>query len=224
MKLVKSEAAAIIEPETAAAAAVIWLHGLGADGFDFVPIVPELKLPTTLAVRFLFPHAASRPVTLNGGMKMRAWYDLAGLTRSDGQDEGGIRASAKLIDQLIDGQVSAGVPRGRIALAGFSQGGAIALHAGLRQVEALAGIMALSTYVPLEASVQGELTSAGRRTPVLMCHGRQDQVLAVDMGAHSRDLLRSLGVAVEWHEYSMGHAVCPEEIGVISAWLRSRLS
>jgi phospholipase/carboxylesterase len=224
MEVIESESAVVVEPGTPPIAAVIWLHGLGADGYDFVPIVPELKLPPKLSTRFVFPHAAPRPVTLNGGMRMRAWYDIRGLDRNAVHDEPGIRAAATLIDGLIDVQVTAGVPRRRIVLAGFSQGGAIALHAGLRQREALAGIMALSTYLPLEATAAGELTAAGRATPVLMCHGSHDPVLALEMGAHSRELLRALGVSVDWHEYPMAHAVCPAEIQDIAAWLRQRLA
>lgn len=224
MDVIESESAVVVEPGTPPTAAVIWLHGLGADGYDFVPIVPELKLPPKLSTRFVFPHAAPRPVTLNGGMRMRAWYDIRGLDRNAVHDEPGIRAAATLIDSLIDVQVTAGVPRRRIVLAGFSQGGAIALHAGLRQREALAGIMALSTYFPLEATAAGELTAAGRATPVLMCHGSHDPVLALEMGAHSRELLRALGVSVDWHEYPMAHAVCPAEIQDIAAWLRQRLA
>ena len=224
MNVIESASAVVVEPEIAATAAVLWLHGLGADGYDFLPIVPELMLPPTLSTRFVFPHAASRPVTLNGGMRMRAWYDILGLDRNAVHDEPGIRAAAALIEGLIDEQVSAGVPRGCIVLAGFSQGGAIALHVGLRQREALAGIMALSTYLPLEATAARELTAAGRATPVLMCHGSHDPVLALQMGTHSRDLLRALGVSVAWHEYPMAHAVCPAEIKDISVWLRSRLA
>ena len=224
MNVIESESAVVVEPGTPATTTVIWLHGLGADGYDFLPIVPELKLPPTLSTRFVFPHAASRPVTLNGGMRMRAWYDILGLDRNAVHDEPGIRAAAALIQGLIDEQVSAGVPRGRIVLAGFSQGGAIALHVGLRQREALAGIMALSTYLPLEATAARELTAAGRATSVLMCHGSHDPVLALQMGTHSRDLLRALGVSVAWHEYPMAHAVCPAEIKDISVWLRSRLA
>jgi phospholipase/carboxylesterase len=224
MDVIESESAVVVEPGTPATAAVIWLHGLGADGYDFVPIVPELKLPPKLSTRFVFPHAAPRPVTLNGGMRMRAWYDIRGLDRNAVHDEPGIRAAAALIDGLIDAQVTAGVPRRRIVLAGFSQGGAIALHLGLRQREALAGIMALSTYLPLEASAASELTAAGRATPVLMCHGSHDPVLAMEMGTHSRELLRALGVSVDWHEYPMAHAVCPAEIQDIAAWLRLRLA
>jgi phospholipase/carboxylesterase len=224
MDVIETESAVVVEPGAPATAAVIWLHGLGADGYDFVPIVPELKLPPKLSTRFVFPHAAPRPVTLNGGMRMRAWYDIRGLDRNAVHDVPGIRAAAALIDGLIDAQVTAGVPRRRIVLAGFSQGGAIALHLGLRQREALAGIMALSTYLPLEATAASELTAAGRATPVLMCHGSHDPVLAMEMGTHSRELLRALGVSVDWHEYPMAHAVCPAEIQDIAAWLRLRLA
>ena len=223
MKVVESESTVVVEPGALATAAVIWLHGLGADGYDFLPIVQELELPPTVSTRFVFPHAAPRPVTLNGGMLMRAWYDIRGLDRNAVHDEPGIRTAAALVDGLIEAQVTAGVPRGRIVLAGFSQGGAIALHAGLRQSEALAGIMALSTYLPLELTVRCELTAAGRATSVLMCHGSHDPVLALEMGTHSRDLLRALGVIVDWHEYPMAHAVCPAEIKYISVWLRARL-
>jgi phospholipase/carboxylesterase len=223
MKIVETSAAVVLEPAAAATAAVIWLHGLGADGHDFVPIVPELGLAPTLSVRFIFPHAAQRPVTLNGGMRMRAWFDLLGLNRTDAQDEAGIRASALQIDALIEAQVTAGVARERIVIAGFSQGGALALHAGLRQQERVAGLMILSGYLPLEKTLTAELTPAGRATPVLMCHGRQDPVLSLTMGTHSRDLLQALGVAVEWHDYPMAHEVSRPEIHDISVWLAARL-
>jgi phospholipase/carboxylesterase len=224
VRVAESADAVTLEPARSAAAAVIWLHGLGADGHDFVPIVPELGLPPTLAVRFIFPHAAQRPVTLNGGMRMRAWFDLLGLNRTDAQDEAGIRASALQINALIDAQVAAGVMRSRIVIAGFSQGGALALHVGLRQREALAGLMILSAYLPLEKTFAAELTPAGRATPVLMCHGRHDAVLSLSMGSYSRDLLQALGVAVQWHDYPMAHEVSRAEISDISAWLAQRLS
>jgi phospholipase/carboxylesterase len=224
MKVIESAAAVGVEPEAAATDAVIWLHGLGADGYDFLPIVPQLDLPATRSVRFVFPHAPVRPVTLNGGAPMRAWYDLLGLDRGTAQDERGLRASATLVGALIDAQVAAGVARQRIVLAGFSQGGALALHVGLRQSDALAGIMALSAYLPLEAQLPRELTPAGRGTALLMCHGSRDPVLAPDLGIHARDLLRSLGVTVDWHEYPMGHEVCPAEVRDIAGWLRARLA
>jgi phospholipase/carboxylesterase len=224
MNVLETKSAVVVEPGAPASAAVIWLHGLGADGHDFVPLVPELRLPPRLSVRFVFPHAPVRPVTLNGGMQMRAWYDLLGLDRSAAQDEPGINAASAIIDQLIEAQVAAGIARSHIVLAGFSQGGVMALHAGLRQREALAGILALSCYLALERQTGQALTPAGRVTPVFMCHGLHDQVLSCDMGAHSRDLLRALGVKVQWREYSMAHAVCPEEIRDISAWLCERLA
>jgi phospholipase/carboxylesterase len=224
MKVVESEAEVVVEPQAPASAAVIWLHGLGADGHDFLPIVPELKLPPTVAVRFVFPHAEMRPVTVNGGSTMRAWYDIVGFNRMDAQDEVGIRASAARIDALIEVQVAGGVPYGKIVLAGFSQGGAMAVHVGLRRRAALAGVMALSTYLPLEAKLAAESTPAGRSTPILMCHGRQDPVVILERGVHSRNALRSLGVLVDWHEYGMGHEVCAEEISDISRWLGVRLA
>lgn len=224
MKTIESATEVRAEPEVAANAAVVWLHGLGADGHDFVPIVPELRLPESASVRFVFPHADVRPVTINNGMRMRAWYDILGFNRMDAQDEAGIRASAARVDALIDAQVAAGIPPGRIVLAGFSQGGAIALHAGLRRREALAGVMALSTYLPLEATVAAEATPAGRATPVLMCHGRQDPVVVPERGAQGRDALRRLGVLVDWHDYPMAHEVCQAEIDEISRWLGLRLA
>jgi phospholipase/carboxylesterase len=224
MKVVESATEVLLEPEAPANAAIIWLHGLGADGHDFVPIAPELGLPGSAPVRFVFPHADVRPVTVNGGMRMRAWYDILGFNRMDAQDDAGIRASAARVDALIDTQVVAGIPSGRIVLAGFSQGGAIALHAGLRRREALAGVMALSTYLPLEATVAAEATPAGRATPILMCHGRQDPVVVPDRGARGRDALRRLGVLVDWHDYPMAHEVCQAEIDDISRWLGVRLA
>ena len=224
MKVIESAGAVTVEPERRASAAVIWLHGLGADGYDFVPVVPQLGLPSDLSVRFVFPHAPVRPVTLNGGAPMRAWYDLLGLDRSAQQDEAGLGASAKLVNALIDTQVAAGVARDSIVIAGFSQGGALALHVGLRQRNALAGIMALSTYLPLEAQLPGELTVAGRTTPVLMTHGKHDPVLAFELGRQAHQLLVGLGVTVAWHEYPMGHEVCAAEIQDISGWLGARLA
>jgi phospholipase/carboxylesterase len=223
MRITENQTVVALEPEHAATAAVIWLHGLGADGHDFVPIVPELHLPSALSVRFLFPHAEQRPVTLNGGMRMRAWFDLLGLSRTDAQDEAGIRKSAARINGLIEEQVGAGIPRSSIVLAGFSQGGALALQTGLRQLAPLAGLMVLSGYLPLEKTVASELTPAGRGLPILMCHGRQDPVLTLSMGTRSRELLQNLGVSIEWHDYPMAHEVCRQEIGDISAWLSARL-
>lgn len=219
-RLEESADAVVLAPATRAAASVIWLHGLGADGHDFVPIVPELGLP---AVRFVFPHAPVRPVTLNMGMPMRAWYDIKTLTAEGRADEEGIRASVALIGRYVAAERAAGIPSERIVLAGFSQGGAVALHAGLRHAEPLAGIMGLSTYLPLQATLAGELAEANRATPILMCHGIYDPVLPVQLGIMARGWLRELGYAVEWHEYPMQHQVCLPEIQVIAAFLRCRV-
>ncbi len=183
-------------------------------------IVPELGLPDTISARFIFPHAPVRPVTLNGGMPMRAWYDIISLTRGERQDEAGIRASAATLRGCVDAQIATGIPATRIVIAGFSQGGAIALHAAARLTTPLAGVMALSTYLPLERTVPVEMTAAGRATPILMCHGQFDNVLALSLGSHSRDGLRGSGFTVEWHDYPMQHAVCPAEIDDIGAFLR----
>jgi phospholipase/carboxylesterase len=223
-RLEESADAVVLAPATEAAAAVIWLHGLGADGHDFVPIVPELKLPESPAIRFVFPHAPVRPVTLNMGMRMRAWYDIRTLTADGRADEEGIRASTALLVRYIQRERDAGIASQKIVVAGFSQGGAIALHAGLRHPEPLAGILALSTYLPLQAALAGELADANRATPILMCHGLYDPVLPAQLGAMAREWLRVQGYAVEWHEYAMQHQVCLPEIQDIAAWLRTRLA
>jgi phospholipase/carboxylesterase len=201
-----------------ATGAVIWLHGLGADGYDFVPIVPELRLPEDCAPRFIFPHAPVRPVTINNGMRMRAWYDILGFSQGAAEDAAGIQASASIADRYIAREREAGIPASRIVLAGFSQGGAIALYAGLRQAEPLAGILALSTYLPLRATLQ-EAPGGCRGVPILMCHGRSDPVLPMALGETSRDLLAAHGCRVEWKEYPMQHQVCAAEIADISSWL-----
>ena len=202
-----------IETGTNPQAAVIWLHGLGADGHDFEPIVPELELEKP--VRFVFPHAPIRPVTINNGMRMRAWYDIYQFGGGR-EDEAGLRASQKLVEELIRAQ---GMPANKIVLAGFSQGGAIVLQAGLRQAERLAGIMALSCYLPIAASVAAERSEANKDVPIFMAHGRYDDVIPVQRAQQSREFLEKLGYAVDWHEYPMPHSVCPQEIGDISAFL-----
>jgi phospholipase/carboxylesterase len=221
MNLRESETEVVLEPSAPAGAAVIWLHGLGADGHDFVPIVPELRLPADLAVRFVFPHAPVRPVAINNGMEMRAWYDIAPDMRR--QDAAGIAESAKAVQGYLDREVAAGIPAERIVLAGFSQGGAIALNVGVRQPRKLAGLLALSTYLPLPEAYAREANPARKDTPILMCHGTMDGVLPLQLGTWSRDVLRESGFEVAWHEYPMAHQVCAEEIGVISAWLQARL-
>ncbi|MCX7159775.1 MAG: dienelactone hydrolase family protein [Proteobacteria bacterium] len=202
----------------APSASVIWMHGLGADGHDFEPIVPELGLPGTLQVRFIFPNAPVRPVTLNMGMAMRAWYDIIeiGGGREDGE---GLRASQAAIEQLIAAEVARGIPASRIVLAGFSQGGAIAFQTGLRHPQRLAGIMALSTYLPLAGTVEDERSAANRDLPVFMAHGSVDPVISISRAQQSRKMLEALGYPLEWHEYPMPHSVCPQEIADISDWL-----
>ena len=201
-------------------AAVIWLHGLGADGYDFEPIVPELGLAATPAVRFVFPHAPMRPVTINGGVVMRAWYDILSLEGVRREDDAGVRASQASVEALIAREASRGIPAERVVLAGFSQGGAIALQTGLRHADRLAGIMALSTYLPLAASLAAEASAANRDVPIFMAHGRDDGLIPIERAMISRDVLRKAGYAVEWHDYAMEHAVCREEIDDIAAWLR----
>ncbi len=222
-RIQESADAVVLAPATPASASVIWLHGLGADGHDFVPIVPELKLPAAPGVRFVFPHARVRPVTLNMGMRMRAWYDIKTLTAEGRADEEGIRESVAVLEQFIAAERAAGIASSRIVIAGFSQGAAVALHGALRQAEPLAGILALSCYLPLQAQLAGELAEANRSTPILMCHGQQDPVLPLALGVMACNWLRSNGYRVEWKEYPMQHQVCLPEIQDIAAWLRARL-
>jgi phospholipase/carboxylesterase len=204
-------------------AAVIWLHGLGADGHDFEPIVPELGLAATPAVRFVFPHAPMRAVTINGGAVMRAWYDIVSLEGVRREDDAGVRASQASVEALIARETSRGIPAGRLVLAGFSQGGAIALQTGLRQAERLAGVMALSTYLPLASTLVAEGSAANRDVPIFMAHGRHDGLIPIERAMISREALRKAGYNVEWHDYAMEHAVCREEIDHIAAWLRAVL-
>ncbi|HSM99246.1 MAG TPA: carboxylesterase [Gallionella sp.] len=200
---------------------IIWLHGLGADSGDFVPVADELELP--VAVRYIFPDAPMRPVTINGGLVMRAWYDIASPSMAAQQDAAGIRASQSLVEGLIAQEASRGVAPGNIFLAGFSQGGAIALHTALRQAVPLGGVLALSAYLPLAESAVREVLSDTRATPIFMAHGRSDPVIPYALGAGSRDALLGLGHVVEWHEYAMQHSVCEEELRDIEAWLTKRL-
>jgi phospholipase/carboxylesterase len=205
------------------AGTVIWMHGLGADGWDFVPIVRELLLPENLALRFIFPHAPVRPVTINNGMQMRAWYDIAMSDIARLPDERGIRESQAAIEQLIAREASRGVASQRVVLAGFSQGGAIALQAGLRLASPLAGIVALSTYLTLEDSLDAEGSAANRATPILMGHGTQDPVVPLQLAERSRDALKRRGYAVEWESWPMPHSVCQEEVELIGAFFARTL-
>ncbi len=210
-----------VEHETAADPrySVIWLHGLGADGHDFAPIVPELVAADWPALRFVFPHAPVRPVTVNGGMPMRAWYDIVGFDPMARQDEAGIRASMTAVEALIARENARGVPDERIVLAGFSQGGAIALFAGLRHAKRLAGIVALSTYLPIADTLAAERSAANADVPIFQAHGTFDPVVIPPRGSDSRDLLQRLGYRVDWRSYPMAHAVCAEEIADLRVWL-----
>jgi len=196
-------------------ASVLWLHGLGADGHDFEPIVPQLALPKP--VRFVFPHAPIRPVTINQGMRMRAWYDIFQFGGGP-EDEAGVRASQKLLEDMMGKEKT-----GKIFLAGFSQGGAIVLQTALRQKTPLAGVLALSTYLPLAAKLAGEITAQSRQTPVFMAHGLYDDIIPISRAKLSREALEQHGCKVEWREYPMPHSVCPQEIADISAFLAKNL-
>jgi phospholipase/carboxylesterase len=201
-------------------ASVIWLHGLGADGHDFEPIVPELVGPSDPPLRFVFPHAPVRPVTLNNGYPMRAWYDIGGIDRHARQDESGIRASAEAVRALIRRENERGIATERIVLAGFSQGGAMAIFTGTRHPERFAGIIGLSCYAVLADSFEAERTAANQATLILLAHGTYDPMIDISLGEDARRLLESAGYPVEWHTYPMPHAVCPEEIADVRAWLR----
>ena len=218
-KLQTVEVAATENPD----GSVIWLHGLGADGHDFEAIVPEMNLPADLDLRFVFPHAPVRPVTLNGGMAMRAWYDIVSLDRHGPVDEEGIRQSAAILGSLVEQEHDRGVPYANIVVAGFSQGGAIATHFALRFSQRLAGLMALSTYLPLQGTLQAEVSDSDEAQPadlrIFMAHGTFDPVLPMQLGSASRDAAVALGYSVEWSEYPMAHAVCTQEIADISRWL-----
>jgi phospholipase/carboxylesterase len=214
----------IIEPDTGPAdAAVIWLHGLGADGHDFEPIVPELGLPRGHRIRFVFPNAPVRPITINRGMAMRGWYDVAENDLTRREDEDGIRDSARIVAELIGEERRRGIDSRRILLAGFSQGGAIALFAGLRHPEPLAGIMALSTYLPLPATLPAEASSENAGIDIFMGHGDYDPIIPIQQGQHAAHEMKRRGYRVQWAAYTMPHSVCAEEVRDIATWLRERL-
>ena len=202
---------------------VIWLHGLGADGHDFAPIVPELRLPASLAVRFVFPHATIQPVTINGGMAMRSWYDILTPNLIKREDEAGIRVSEQAIQALIAHENARGVPTSRIVLAGFSQGCAMTLHTGIRFKEKLAGLMGLSGYLPLIDMAAQERQAANAATPIFLAHGTHDPVVTLERAETSRAKLVELGYSVQWHTYPMPHSVCAQEIDDISSFLQSVL-
>ena len=201
---------------------IIWLHGLGADGEDFVPVAEQMPLP--VAVRYIFPHAPMQPVTINGGYVMRAWYDIIGTDIGSQQDEAGIRDSQTAIEKLIAQEQQRGIETHNIYLAGFSQGGAIALFTGLRHAEKLGGIIALSTYLPLSRTLAQEASAANRDLPIFMAHGNADPIVPYALGQSSAQKLKDQGYRLDWHEYSMPHSVCMEEIGDLAAWLAKQLT
>jgi len=209
----------IIETGDQPDAAIIWLHGLGADGNDFVPIIDQLHLPSHMSVRFIFPNAPIRPITINQGYPMPGWYDISSMSIVEQEDETGIKESSAILKQLCEEQEANGIETGRIIVAGFSQGGAIALHCGCRYPGQLAGIMALSTYLALPDQLDEEISDFAPEIPVFMAHGRQDDVVTYEYGKQSMDQLESSDIEVQWHEYDMGHAVCMEEIQHIRQWL-----
>jgi len=208
-----------INPEKEPAYVVIWLHGLGADGHDFEAIVPELRLPESLPVRYLFPHAPTRPVTINMGMVMRAWYDILEMDVSRKVDVDTIVESSSLLRDLIQRELDAGIPSERILLAGFSQGGAIVLHTALRYEKPLAGLLALSTYLPTVDCLAAEHSDANRHIPILMAHGKHDPMIPIINAENTREALTRLGYTIQWHTYPMGHQVCMEEIQAVRSWM-----
>jgi len=198
---------------------VIWLHGLGADGHDFEPIVPELRLPSDLSLRFVFPHAPVQPVTINGGMAMRSWYDIVSFDSEGRADRAGVLESSELLEGLIAREIERGIAPDKIVIAGFSQGGAVAIHTALQTEHPIAGLMALSTYMALPEDAASAVSR--KDLPIFMAHGSFDPVLRMEWGRSSADRLIEAGYAIDWHEYPMAHAVCPQEIADISRWLAS---
>ncbi|MEM7515723.1 MAG: alpha/beta fold hydrolase [Planctomycetota bacterium] len=211
-----------IEPAQPALRSLIWLHGLGADGHDFEPIVPELGLAPELRVRVVLPHAPQIPVSINGGMLMPAWYDIRDLELAKRHDEEGVRRSAEQLTRLIERENERGVASENIVLAGFSQGGAVALHVAVRHPEKLAGLIMLSTYAVLEQTIEAERSAANEGLSIFQAHGTQDPMVVLERGQAAREQLEKLGHPVEWHDYPMAHQVCYEEIRDLSAWLNAR--
>lgn len=219
---IAGESDVTLEPAGAAVATVLLLHGLGADGWDFVPIVEELRLP--IPVRFIFPHALERPVTVNAGCVMRAWYDIRSFTPEGRADAAGLADSMQRVSRYLDTEIARGIVPSRIVLAGFSQGGAVALSAGLRYSKRLAGVLALSTYLPFPDRLAAGKSAANSDVPILLCHGQRDPVVDIGMGREARAVLEAHGYPVEWHEYPMAHEVCAAELGEIGRWLMRTLA
>lgn len=211
-----------IMPTQSATGSVIWLHGLGADGHDFADIIPQLDMPKNLHLRFLFPHAPIQSITMNRNMRMRAWYDISSLEDLTPKDKKGIAETQKSINQLIEQEISNGIPSHRIVLAGFSQGGAMALYTGLRYSKPLAGVITLSAYLPLAHHLSKEVSKINQLLPIFIAHGNSDPVVPIILGKQTFHFLKGLDYAIEWHEYSMKHQVCREEINEISQWLTNR--
>lgn len=213
-----------VEPTFEHKATVIWLHGLGADGHDFEPIVPELKVPAELGVKFIFPHAPVIPVTINGGYQMRAWYDIRNADLSQREDEAGVRESAEQVEQLIQHEIEQGIPADRIIIAGFSQGGAVTLHLATRLNQKLAGIIALSTYLTIPDKLADEKSDTNLNTPIFMAHGQQDPVVPIQRGQYSAKVLEDNGFKIQWSDYPMPHAVCLEEIQALGRYIQEVLA
>ena len=213
----------IINPKSSVTHAIIWLHGLGADGSDFVPLIPQLALPQDHSIRFIFPHAPVRPVTINNGFEMPAWFDIISLERTEKQDEQGIKQTQQTIEALIQEQLDQGIPSNNIFLAGFSQGGAMALYTALRYDKPLAGIVALSTYLPLADALDNEANAANKATPIFMAHGNFDNVVLPEWGTRTKQRLQKNGYQLQWHDYDMDHSVCQQEISDLASWLQERL-
>lgn len=214
--------AVILPPQSAHVASVIWLHGLGADGHDFEPIVPALDLGRDHGIKFIFPHAPLRPITINGGMVMRGWYDVRAPDLTRQEDEAGIEESNDIMERYIEKEIDSGIPSERILLAGFSQGGAVALYCGLRYPKPLAGILALSTYLPLQQRLSKEMSDANKKTPIFMAHGSVDPLIPLHQGETANRQLRDAGYEIEWHTYPIPHAVSPDEISDIGVWIADR--
>lgn len=213
----------VIEPKIdETKACIIWMHGLGADGYDFVDIIPQLKLPENLGVKFIFPHAPIMPVTLNGGYEMRAWFDIYGLTAEAKQNKAGILKAQKHIETLIDNEIANGIPSDKIILAGFSQGAAMALHCGLRYKQQLGGILALSGFLLLDDQTE-DINKSYKNLPILMMHGTHDDVVAISLAEKSKQVIEDLGFTVEWHTFPIQHSLCAEEITKIGSWLKKVL-
>lgn len=201
---------------------ILWMHGLGADGHDFAGVIPDLKLPKTLALRFIFPHAPVQPITINGGYPMRAWFDVHGLDRHAKQDEAGIQKSHAIIEQFIQQEIERGIPPEKIILAGFSQGGMMALYTGLRYEKSLGGLLALSSFLPLAEQLPQEASVANQSIPIFMAHGTADPILDISLAEMSLNILQQNHYQIEWHAYPMAHQVCTEELIAIGRWITSR--